>query len=123
APLACTLACIIVTHPAHLIALPVLEPHLAVRAELFVIRDARSTDREKSHDGLLYRCVVVEQGHTAGRVSDCHAACRDPAHRGGKARCAPRAAGSSAALGDRTDSRLPFHGSWAADAVRDESRP
>jgi hypothetical protein len=53
APLACLLTCIIVTQLAYFIAIPILEQHVAVRAELFVVRDARSTDIEKAHHVLL----------------------------------------------------------------------
>jgi hypothetical protein len=53
APLACPLAGIVVTEPAHLITIPFLENHVAVRAELFVGRDARSADVEKAHHVLL----------------------------------------------------------------------
>ena len=53
APLACLLASIVVTEPAHLIALTFLEPHVAVRAALVVGRDARSADVEKAHHVLL----------------------------------------------------------------------
>jgi hypothetical protein len=47
------LAGIVVTQAADLIAIPVLEQHLTVRAALFVGRDARSADVEKAHDDLL----------------------------------------------------------------------
>jgi hypothetical protein len=53
APLACLLAGIEVTQIADFIALPVFEPHVTVRAELFVGRDAGSADVEKSHHVLL----------------------------------------------------------------------
>jgi hypothetical protein len=59
APLACTLACIIVTQTTHLIALPFLEHDVTVRAELFIVGDARSADLEKSHDVLLW-CSVMQ---------------------------------------------------------------
>jgi hypothetical protein len=52
-PLVCLLPCIIVTETTHLIAIPVLEHHLTVRAEAVVVRDARSADLEKSHHVLL----------------------------------------------------------------------
>jgi hypothetical protein len=47
------LACVIATQPAHLIAIAFLEHHMTIRAELFVVRDAGSTDLEKAHDVLL----------------------------------------------------------------------
>jgi hypothetical protein len=52
-PLACLLAGIVVTETAHLIAIPFLEYHMTIRAELFVGRDARSADIEKAHHVLL----------------------------------------------------------------------
>ena len=88
APLAWLLAGIVVTQTADFIALPLLEYYVTVRAERVVGCDARSTDLEKSHDGLLCCRVVSEHGHTADRVTARPAVCRDPAHRGGNARCA-----------------------------------
>jgi hypothetical protein len=53
APLVWTLAYLIVTQTAHLIALPLLEHNVTVRAELFIVRDARPADGEKAHHVLL----------------------------------------------------------------------
>jgi hypothetical protein len=53
APLACRLAGIIVTEPAHPIAIPFFEQYVAVRAEFVVGCDARSADVEKAHHVLL----------------------------------------------------------------------
>jgi hypothetical protein len=53
APLACLLACIVVTQTANLIALPFLEHHVAVRTELVVVRNAGSADVQKAHAVLL----------------------------------------------------------------------
>jgi hypothetical protein len=53
APLACMLACIIVTPPACLVTLPFLDHHLTVRVERFVLRDARSADFVKAHQVFL----------------------------------------------------------------------
>jgi hypothetical protein len=47
------LACIIVTPPARLVALPFLDYHLTVRAARFVLRDARSADFVKAHQVFL----------------------------------------------------------------------
>jgi hypothetical protein len=47
------LACIIVTPPARLVALPFLDHHLTVRVERFVLRDARSADFVKAHQVFL----------------------------------------------------------------------
>jgi hypothetical protein len=49
----CLLASIVVTEPAHLIAIPVFQHHVTARAELVVGRDAGSADVEKSHHVLL----------------------------------------------------------------------
>jgi hypothetical protein len=53
APLACLLACIVVTQTASFIAIPVFKHHMTIRAELVVGRDARSADLEKAHHALL----------------------------------------------------------------------
>jgi hypothetical protein len=53
APLAWMLACIIVTPPARLVALPFLDHHLTVQAEHFVLRNARSVDLVKAHEVFL----------------------------------------------------------------------
>jgi hypothetical protein len=54
APLVCLLASIVVAETANLIALPFLEHDVAIRTELFVIRDAGSADVEKAHHVLLW---------------------------------------------------------------------
>jgi hypothetical protein len=51
--LACVLASIVVTEPAHPIAIPFLQHHVTVRAELVVGRDAGPTNVEKAHHVLL----------------------------------------------------------------------
>jgi hypothetical protein len=53
APPPCLLAGIEATQTADFIAIPVFEPHVTVRAELVVGRDARSANVEKAHHGLL----------------------------------------------------------------------
>jgi hypothetical protein len=47
------LACIIVTPLVRLVVLPFLDHHLTVRAERFVLRDARSADLVKAHQVFL----------------------------------------------------------------------
>ena len=83
APLACQLAGIVVTQPARLIPIPFFEHHVTVRAELVVIRDARSADLEKAHHGLLSCWVAqhVDPRQTASpQLARSAAAAPCPAH-------------------------------------------